>query len=79
GRMSAAEAEQMAEQFAENYARQRALNQAAEETRRSLAAIREQSPPGPAAPPSAGSTVPSYAAAALRAPGEKSIRRPRRR
>lgn len=71
GRLSAAEAEQMAEQFAENYARQRALNQAAEETRRSLAAIRESHPPGQAAPPSAASTVPSDAAAALRAPGEK--------
>jgi len=71
GRMSAAEAEQMAEQFAENYARQRALNQAAEETRRSLAAIREQRQPDPTAPLSPSSTVPSDAAATLRAPGEK--------
>lgn len=71
GRLSAAEAEHMAEQFAENYARQRALNQAAEETRRSLTAMREGRPAGPAATAATPGTAPADVAATLRNPSEK--------
>ncbi len=74
GRLSAAEAEQMAEQFAENYARQRAINKAAEDTRKALAATRGNQPaqsanpvPGTAPPASPAST----AAESLRSPTEK--------
>ena len=74
GRLSAAEAEQMAEQFAENYARQRAINKAAEDTRKALAATRGHQP-APSANPVPGTVPPASTATAaaesLRSPTEK--------